>query len=238
MVLASFFGCASSKLVFLKYDVPMIKVERPIDVKKKYGEIDTVKLTSDNRYFFSDSLIDAIFVYSPLGIEFSILNKSDQSMKLIWDEAGLIEPDNSLTRVMHNGVKYSERNNSMPASVIPRRGKIEDQATPVSRIYYREGVYSQYYSMPGGWENSGIFPWYTKLTNADLSPITVNDMNAYRDRSRRYIGSKIGLLLPLQVQDIKNEYTFWFEVKNVELDTASDKNSEPTAKETPTESYY
>lgn len=210
-------GCINSGMVFLKYDVPLVNVERPIDVKNKYGGFDSISISDSNRYVFEDSLIAASLYCSLDGINFLIFNKSENTIKLIWDEAGLIEVDNSLTRVMHNGIKYSERSNSMPASIIPKRGKLEDIAIPVNRIYYREGIYNQYSSIPGGWENRGIFPFDTTITKADFTAVTDDDAKPFLDANKIFIGSKIGLLLPLEIEGVKNEYTFWFEVKDVNI---------------------
>jgi len=205
-------GCFSS-LVFLRYDIPLVSVDRPANVKKKYGAFESITLKGENQYFYSDSLIDAVFAFVQEDITFSILNKSDQTMKLIWDDAGFIEPDKSLTKIMHVGVKYADRNNSMPPSIIPRHGKLEDLATPVDRIYWREGYYSKYGSSPGGWENKGIFPWFTTTMPADSFLIA----------NKKYVGSNVGLLLPLEIEGVKNEYTFWFEVKDVKVSTTSTK---------------
>jgi hypothetical protein len=214
-----FSGCTSARSFYVRYDVPMVNVERPVDVKQRYGDVETITLTDSNKYFYADSLIDATFVVLSSSIDFSLTNKSEHTMKLIWDESGMIEPDNSLTRVMHTGVKYSERNNSMPASIIPRRGKIEDQATPVNRVYYNEGYYSQSISIPGGWNTTGIFPSDTTITNSSAGSIKAEDAEPFFLKAKKNIGTKIGLLLPLEIEGVKNEYTFWFQVKDVKLDT-------------------
>jgi hypothetical protein len=203
-------GCTSTSLVFLRYDVPLVSVERPANIKEKYGAVESIAMQEGNKYFYSDNLIDAVFGFVHDDISFSIENKTDQTIKLIWDDAGFIEPDRSLTRIMHVGIKYTDRNNSMPPSIIPRRGKLVDIAMPVDRIYWKEGYYSKYGSSPGGWENKGIFPWHTTTMPAESFLIA----------NKKYIGSKVGLLLPLEIEGVKNEYIFWFEVKDVKVHTS------------------
>lgn len=204
-------GCY--EIVFLRYDVPMVAVEKPADVKERYGDTEAITMKEEDKYFFSDSLLDATFFFMRDAIGFVIKNKSDHTMKLIWDEAVMIEPDNSSTRVMHAGVKYTDRNNSMPPSIIPRRGKFEDQAVPVDRIYWREGYYSQYGSSPGGWENKGIFPWHTQVGTSTAQ----SDKETFLSKGKQFVGSRIGLLLPFEIEGVKNDYTFWFEVKSVSI---------------------
>jgi hypothetical protein len=138
-------------------------------------------------------------------------------MKLIWDETIVIEPDNSSTKVMHDGVKYADRNAAMPSSVIPKHGKLEDVATPTNRIAWKDG----YGTIPGKWENSGVFPWYKWIYKADGSSITYkDDIEPFYEQGKANIGKKIGLMIPLEIEGVKNEYTFWFEVKSAVLDTS------------------
>ena len=56
-LLPLFFFTGCYELVFLRYDVPMVSVERPSDVKEKYGNTEEITLKEDDKYFYSDSLI-------------------------------------------------------------------------------------------------------------------------------------------------------------------------------------
>lgn len=47
-------------------------------------------------------------------------------------------------RVMHSGVKYIDRNNSQPASVILKGATLSDIILPTDNVYYISGQY-------GGW---------------------------------------------------------------------------------------
>lgn len=212
-------GCTAHRMLFVNYDAPLVKVERPADVKARYGGTEEITISATKKYSYSDSLFDGLFAFHPEGISFSIVNKTDHTVKLIWDESVIIYPDNTSTKIMHDGIKYTDRNNSMPASVIPRHGKLEDEATPTDKISWSEGVYTSNYSVPGSWNNEGILPWQKYLHKEDGTDITDADTKPFYDSAKKFVGSKIGMLLPLEIEGVKNEYTFWFEVKSAEPDS-------------------
>ncbi len=220
---AVLFSCAphTTRTAMIKYEVPMVKVDRPADVKIRYGASEEVLLKPENKYLFSDSLIDGLFFVSTENFNFTITNKSDKTMKLIWDDAVMIEADNTSTRVMHLGVKYNERDQSIPPSIIPRNGRLEDQATPTNRVKWREGSYSEYWSAPGGWDTEGIFPSVKTVTLDNAKSIPVKEFESFFLEAKGKVGSKIGLLLPLEIEGVKNEYTFWFQVNAAEVDTSA-----------------
>ena len=91
---------------------------------------------------------------------------------------------------MHVGTKYSQREGDQPASVIIKGAKIEDVATPTANVYYDEGIRIGYSTIGSGWKTKPMIP-------------------------KEYIGKDAGelrLMLPIQVKDVINEYTFVFRV--------------------------
>lgn len=70
-------------------------------------------------------------------------NKSDNSIKIIWDEAVYIDEDNSSLRVIHSGVKYVDGEKAQPLTVIAKKTKINDLVTPVDNIYYSDGSWGK-----------------------------------------------------------------------------------------------
>ena len=73
-------------------------------------------------------------------------------MKLIWNEAAFVGLDGSTSKIMHVGVKYSEREGDQPATTIIRGAKIDDIAVPTYNVYYDEGVTVGYSTIGNGWK--------------------------------------------------------------------------------------
>ena len=110
------------------YDVELVSVERPAEVKERYGKSDTISTVAGDagitEYKYEDELFRTYWRVGKTSIHFRIENKTDHSIKVIWDEAVYISIDKSSERVMHLGVKYTERNNSQPPTIIPRKGNV------------------------------------------------------------------------------------------------------------------
>lgn len=96
---------------------------------------------------FQDSLISIQFLPQHNQIEFTLNNISNKTLKIIWDETTFVNEFGEAGRIMHSGVKFNERNNSQPASVIPPGTKITDLVAPTDKVYM--GAY--------GWSQDYIF---------------------------------------------------------------------------------
>lgn len=117
-------------------------------------------------------------------ISFSLLNKTDSTIRVIWDEAAFIQIDGSTERVMHSGVRYIERDRPQPPSVVPPGARLDDIILPTSNVYYISGQY-------GGWRTHDIIPQSLAL-----------DFDGYT----------IGVLLPLDIGGSRRDYTFYFDI--------------------------
>lgn len=199
---AALSACAAPASPVL-YDVGLDTVERPADAATRYGEftVSQQDVEDEERYVFEDDLIEVAWLYTPTQLAFSLQNKTDHTVRIVWDDAAYIDPDGRSGRVMHTGVKYVDRNNSMPPSVVARRSTIEDIVVPVDNI--------------GGGVGSPL-GWYTDpllLPRYLSGDATADDALANRDKT-------FSVLLPIQVEDVTNDYVFTFRVLDVEVPTA------------------
>ncbi len=180
------------------YNIELTKVERPAKAKKRYGvkKITKIKEEGVEKYHFEDEMVDIRWwIVNVNQIWFKLTNKTNHSIKIIWDEAAFVDYNGLTHRVMHKGVKYVDRNDSQPPSVIVRNGTISDLIVPTENVYFVSGPYGGY------WEVEPFFP---------TSGIT-------SEEAQKYIGKTIQILLPLQIEGVVNEYIFIFEVENVKL---------------------
>jgi hypothetical protein len=85
---------------------------------------------------------------NPSGLAFSLLNKSENAIQIIWDETAIVGLDGSASRVVHEGVRYADRENSQPPANVPPNARIDDFVVPSNAIYY---------SSNGGWDEEPLF---------------------------------------------------------------------------------
>ena len=191
-------GCMNAYVA--RYDIGLIEVERPANALERYGEAEIVRSDSAGvvNYMFSDSLISVLWIPGGEQLNFVLQNKSSHSIKIVWDEAAFVHPSGLSSRVMHSGVRYIERNAPQPPSVVARGGSIVDLVVPTDNVYYVEGRY-------GGWRTHGLFQPHRASSSAKLATAKEN------------IGKKAQVLLPIEIEGIVNEYTFSFEVQDVEI---------------------
>jgi len=211
-------GCAAGlgqRAVGAVYRSALVQIDRPEATRERYGAVVTIRPEPDNKYVYEDGLFSGVFFVTSSRINFTITNKTDHSIKIVWDEAAFIETDGTSNRVAHQGVKYADRNASQPATVVPRGTSITDFVLPTSRVYYREGYYGKYYSSPGGWRELDLVQPALCL----VSPGDSTAVRGFRSQAEANIGKRFGLLLPLEIQGVVNEYTFWFQVQGASVVT-------------------
>ncbi|MBQ6955749.1 MAG: hypothetical protein IJP80_03955 [Bacteroidales bacterium] len=140
-------SCFSSRgLLGTQYDVRLASVESPANAKQQFGDTKIVK-SSDNdvdKYRYEDDYIVIVWYVTSKEFHFQLTNKSSHSIKLNWDDMSYVSVGGQVQRVMHSGVKYMEKNNSQPATTVPRGATISDLLLPTDNVYYVSGQY-------GGW---------------------------------------------------------------------------------------
>ena len=165
-----------------QFSATLKKVEKPSNSAVRYGKTTSITDKDITKYSYVDNFIDITIFANTSQFVFDIKNVSSNTIKIVWNEAVFVDVDGSTSKIMHSGVKYSEREGDQPASTIIKNAKLEDIATPTSNVYYSESS--------------------KKWTSHSL----------YRNAVQTKKGQTIRLMLPIQVKDVINEYIFEFEL--------------------------
>lgn len=166
-----------------RFHATLQKVEAPTNSEVRYGETKEITDKDITKYSYIDNFIDIIIVAGYSQFDFIIKNVSDNTIKVVWNEAVFVDVDGSTSKVMHVGTKYSEREGDQPASTIIKGAKLEDIAAPTQNVYYSDIL--------------------KKWTSYSL----------YKNADQKAEGQTIRLMLPIQVKDVINEYIFEFGLK-------------------------
>jgi hypothetical protein len=171
------------------YSVHLYSVDVPKDFKA--GKIDTLLST------YEDSVIKIDWDYAESQIGFNLTNKSDQTLKVIWDDAAYISITNESGRIFHKGIKYIDRENPQPPTSVYKNTTLSDLVAPTSNVHYVTGQY-------GGWRSDPIIP----INHfAFSSKIEYNEL---------LIGKTIRVVLPLKMEERTLEYSFNFRTEFIE----------------------
>lgn len=187
LIVALIISCSSAKMM-----------------KSVYGNTYEYKYTlktpvPDSTLSFSDNSINVRFAVTSSQIIFTLKNKLEQPLRINWDDASITQYG-SVMKIMHKGVKYADRNASMPATTIPPHASLEDLVMPAENV-----------SLSGGGYYTGV-DWTTK----ELYPI--HDYNKQRtsESIKSNVGQNLSLYLPVKTTDGKEiGYYFTFNIKDV-----------------------
>ena len=116
----------------------LTKVEKPSNSAVRYGKTTSVTDKGITKYSYEDNFIDILIFAGSTQFNFILKNISDNTLKVVWNEAVFVDVDGSTSKVMHSGIKYSQREADQPASTIIKGAKLEDLAAPTDKVYYSD----------------------------------------------------------------------------------------------------
>ena len=177
------------------YSVSLNKVELPSNSKERFSET-IQKDNSDGsvtKYVFEDEKIKIFWMVFNDQFAFTIYNKSDHAIKISWDDAVYVGVDKNISKMIHSGIKYIQRNDGQVATTIPKGAKLDDILVPVDHIKYYEYL---------GWRTSSLFP-HSFSTDDEMQ------------KAEKLEGETVSILLPIMIEGIQNDYTFTFKIDNV-----------------------
>jgi len=166
---------------------------------KRYIYEYSMTTSSSKDMSFNDDKIDIVFSIDEQEINFTLKNKTKDTLKIIWDNATIVL-NGKVNKTIHKGVKFINKNEAQPASTIPPNAEIDDLLIPTEHIFYNN-IYNQ-------WDCFGLFP--TDNRNSSLFPdenITKVILNSK--------GVKFGLYLPIEYQGKIMDYNFEFQIASV-----------------------
>lgn len=145
---------------------------------------------------YEDDLIKIDWEFSGTQFDFVLHNKSNQSIKILWDDAAFISMSGESGRIFHKGIKIIDREKSQPPTTVYKNASISDIIAPSSYTRYVSGDF-------GGWK-------------ADLLiPVKQNVMATKIPYLPQFIGKTIRVVLPIKVEDKTIEYIFSFRTEFV-----------------------
>jgi len=186
-------SCVTSYMA--SYSVGLSSVESPADAKKQFGEtkVVTFKDGEVDKYRYEDDFIEIVWYVGLKKFNFELKNKSTHTMKINWDDVSYVDINGKTRRVMHAGVKYIERNNSHPATSIPKGASLSDILLPTDNVILSSGL-------DGGWIESNLIPSYYSTSEA------------MANGAESYVGKKMTILMPIMIENVQNDYTFVFNI--------------------------
>ena len=188
-----FSSCGVSNLA--NYSIGLKTVESPANAKQQFGETKIVNFQDGetNKYRYEDDYINIVWYVDSKRFYFDLTNKSGHTIKINWDDISYVDYNGKVERVMHSGVKYTERNNSQPASTVPKGATLSDILIPTENVYFISGRF-------GGWREKYLIP------------CVYNDAATRDAQASSYVGKTMTIMMPIMIENVQNDYTFTFNI--------------------------
>lgn len=181
-----------------KYDIVLSSVESRAD-NNVVDSIASVQEDGVSQYVYEDNYMRILWFVGETSFHFSLMNITDETIRINWDNIVYVDYDGEAGRVMHSGVKYNERNSEQAATVVPRGTKITDVLLPAANVEWGYGMYGQ------GWREKPL------LKGLVWKPVDEVNRNPYMD----YTGKMMKIVMPLEIGNDVREYTFTFVAKKL-----------------------
>ena len=131
---------------------------------------------------FEDASLLIGFVVTKERIAFTLDNKTQNPIKINWDQVSYVDVMGKAHRVIHSGVRFVERDKSQIPTTLPPTASIEDIILPADHIEYISSSWTQIPLFPNG-----------------------GDALLYNGRS-------FNIFMPLEVNGVIKNYLFAFKV--------------------------
>jgi len=201
VVLIFAFACTNTYLSV--YRMKLVRVDRN---ERGTGRSEVLSVEGDTA---TDGLIDVKWLVSNRDMSVSVTNKTDQVVKVIWDEATFVRSDGTSMRMVHRGVQSpADVEFSHLPSVLPRGGRIDDSVYPADLIFHAKNI---------GWVRSPLVTEESSKTPAEAMRL---------GNMRR--GESIQVFLLIEVNGKPFEYVSVFAVDGVTVwEKDADGGDEP-----------
>jgi hypothetical protein len=154
-----------------------------------------------NGMTYSDSCIELTFYPRIEIIKFSIINKLEDSISIIWDDAQYIDVNKGTDKLRHSNIWGIDNNLHQNPTVIHGNKERSDALFRISKVKNPDNPYDIF-------SNEPLFPKYIYTDNKD----------ELTQKAKFYKGKTFQILLPFQINDIKNNYLFTIRIDDVSVE--------------------
>lgn len=204
-------GLTSCELYRFNYDIALDNVER---IDKGFND-KCPKVFADKHY--EDKNIKATLTIDSLtkGINVMIANNTPYSIKVNYNDITYSNTNNEICRMMSKDLSYDEKNNYHQSIIILKDSYIHDEFIPVNNFIGINKITTNIL----GCRTTTFSKIFTNILPTDLDNssqcLEKRRKNALDNNRKIYVGSKIKMYIPIEIDGMTNEYLFIFKVKNV-----------------------
>jgi hypothetical protein len=84
---------------------------------------------------YRDKSISVSFTVGEHGFEMQFENLSPYDVKILWNRAEYTDVGRQTRRLMHSGVRFSDRNNPIPDQFVLSKSSVQETVIPINNVY-------------------------------------------------------------------------------------------------------
>jgi hypothetical protein len=83
---------------------------------------------------FRDDKVAVSFTVSDQSLQMRFENLTASDLKILWDRTEYTDVNKQTHRLMHSGVRFQDRNNPIPAQVVPPHASVQEGVIPIDKV--------------------------------------------------------------------------------------------------------
>jgi hypothetical protein len=196
------------------YDISLLSVEKSTGSEKVYEKqrIEIVLEAGITKFYFEDDMMRIKWRPAPNDIVFVVHNKTDNPVKIVWDEGKFIDAEGVTHKLLHSGIGYEERNDFHPPTIVYAKDTLEDFVYPAD-CWQKEESGRKSHKNQGHWKRGSFLPTQIRGTAEEL-----------RTKAEPFVGKTFQVILALQINGVRTDYVCTFIVNNVDV---TEKEQQP-----------
>ena len=196
------------------YDISLLSVEKSTGSEKVYEKqrIEIVLEAGITKFYFEDDMMRIKWRPAPNDIVFVVHNKTDNPVKIVWDEGKFIDAEGVTHKLLHSGIGYEERNDFHPPTIVYAKDTLEDFVYPAD-CWQKEESGRKSHKNQGHWKRGSFLLTQIRGTAEEL-----------RTKAEPFVGKTFQVILALQINGVRTDYVCTFIVNNVDV---TEKEQQP-----------
>lgn len=193
------------------YEYSLENVDNPekIEFVKTKSFIVDSEDEKETPFNFEDDYIKIKWNPTIREFNFHLLNKTNNTIKVLWDSGSFITPDGENYRIINKSKKLNDEEGPTVPTPIMKKAFIEDMIYPVGFVAYRRSLSIKGYYFPGMWIIPPLLPTFLK------DDYDNEQIQREKELEDKFKNKNIKILLPIEVGNKIREYIFDFKIENV-----------------------
>ncbi|WP_103021480.1 hypothetical protein [Salinibacter altiplanensis] len=172
------------------------EVERPADAEQRFGETEVSE--TDTSYVFEDQFIRAVVAPTGSFTLMSIENKTDNTVRIDWNQGVFVGPDGSSQTLVHGEMRRMDIGREVSPTVIGPRAAVEKIVSGDEEV-----------------DGAEKMPTTRVAQNSESQEVK----KSLRENAESLVGKSFEILMPFKIEGTINEYIFRIGINEASLET-------------------